>query len=116
MIRSKLPPHELLMSGLMGDTSIASQFGGLRVSPFSSAKLLTVSICSCNVARELLIVGLSSTWMNVASSPGPVGPEDEARMFTLVCLQRTARATHPRPVCVCLCVYGRRRTCFGWFM
>ena len=49
---------------LVGDTSNASHFVGFRVSPFSSAKLLTVSICSCNVARELLIVRMSSVWMN----------------------------------------------------
>ena len=41
--------------------------------------------------------------------------------FTKVCLQRTARATvrfriRDPSVFACLCVYGRRRTCFGWFM
>ena len=41
--------------------------------------------------------------------------------FTPVCLQRTARATvrsrtRDPSVFVCLCVYGRTRTCFGWFM
>ena len=41
--------------------------------------------------------------------------------FTPVCLQRTARAnvhsrTRDPSVFVCLRVYGRRRTCFGWFM
>ena len=41
--------------------------------------------------------------------------------FTPVCLQRTGRATvrsrtRTPSVFACLCVYGRRKTCFGWFM
>ena len=46
--------------GFVGDTSTASHLVGFRVSPFSSANLLTVLICACNVAWELLIVRMSS--------------------------------------------------------
>ena len=46
--------------GFVGDTSTASHLVGFRVSPFSSANLLTVLICACKVAWELLIVFMSS--------------------------------------------------------
>ena len=46
--------------GFVGDTSTASHLVGFRVSPFSSTNLLTVLICGCKVAWELLIVCMSS--------------------------------------------------------
>ena len=62
-------------AGLVGDTSNASHFVGFRVRPFSCAKLLTVSICSSSVARELLIVRISSAWINAPAKASPTnGP------------------------------------------
>ena len=46
--------------GFVGDTSTASHLVRFRVSPFSCANLLTVLICACKVAWELLIVCMSS--------------------------------------------------------
>ena len=46
--------------GLDGDMSTISHFVGFRVRPLSAAKACTVSICSCKVARELLMVRMSS--------------------------------------------------------
>ena len=43
-----------------GETSTTSHLVGFRVSPFCTAKVCTVSICSCKVARELLMVRMSS--------------------------------------------------------
>ena len=87
-------------SGLVGDTSSASHLVGFRVSPFSSAKLLTLSICSCNVARELLIVCMSSAWMNApakvspTNGPSPLLCRDFKRGF-MISKKRTGDRTEP---------------------
>ena len=64
------------MAGLEGEISITSHFVGFRVSPLFAAKVRTVLICSCRVARELLIVRMSSAWMK---PPAYMSPTDRPR-------------------------------------
>ena len=55
----------IYVAGLEEEFSTTSHFVGFRVSPLFAAKMHTVLICSCRVARELLIVRMSSAWMKL---------------------------------------------------
>ena len=78
---SDLHPQEYIaigavVVGLEGEISITSHFVGFRVSPLFAAKVHTVLIRSCRVARELLIVRMSSAWMK---PPAYMSPTDGPR-------------------------------------
>ena len=87
-------------SGLDGDTSTTSHFVGFRLSPLSTANLHTVSICSCKVARELLMVRISSAWMKaLAYVPPTDGPNPllcrDFRRGSMISKKRAGERTEP---------------------
>ena len=50
--------------GLDDDTSRTSHLVGFSIRALSAAKVSTVLICSCRVAREVVTVRMSSAWAN----------------------------------------------------
>ena len=87
-------------SGLDGDTSTTSHFVGFRLSPLSTANLHTVSICSCKVARELLMVRISSAWMKTPAYVPPTdGPNPllcrDFRRGSMISKKRAGERTEP---------------------
>ena len=77
--------------------STTSHFVGFRLSPLSIAKVCTVSICSCKVARE---VPMSLAWIN---APVYVPPIDglnplvcrDFRRGSIISRKRTGERTEP---------------------
>ena len=87
-------------SGLDGDTSTTSHFVGFRLSPLSTANLHTVLICSCKVARELLMVRISSAWMKAPAYVPPTdGPNPllcrDFRRGSMISKKRAGERTEP---------------------
>ena len=88
------------MADLEGEISITSHFVGFRVSPLFAAKVHTVLICSCRVARELLIVCMSSAWMKPPAYMSPTdGPRPlfckDFKRGSIISRKRTGERTDP---------------------
>ena len=66
MVRASFPRMTAGVEGegLDDDTSRTSHLVGFSIRALSAAKVSTVWICSCRVAREVVIVLMSSAWAN----------------------------------------------------
>ena len=66
MVRASFPRMTAGVEGegLDDDTSRTSHLVGFSIRALSAAKVSTVLICSCRVAREVVTVRMSSAWAN----------------------------------------------------